>query len=120
MQSAWQAQLNQRRTATENIVQASAEHAQATLDTLRGLLDGLVERVETDGIQGGLPVSGCTGIWPPGWNIMQPCILIGRNGAVMLALSDGTLVTRRPYAEGGRAWICRHGCFPAHPADRPE
>ena len=50
--NAWEGYLNNGRVATENIVQASAEHAETTFITIQGLLDGLVERIETDGIEG--------------------------------------------------------------------
>lgn len=50
--NAWDGYLHNGRVATDNIVQASTEHAETTLITIRGLLDGLVERIETDGIEG--------------------------------------------------------------------
>ncbi|MRW91481.1 diguanylate cyclase [Duganella sp. FT80W] len=49
---AWDSELKTGRTATENIAQATSEHAAETLQMLSGLLDGLVERVMIDGTSG--------------------------------------------------------------------
>lgn len=47
---AQEAQLMQSRAATENVAKAAAEHAAATFGMLRALLDGMVERIGTDGV----------------------------------------------------------------------
>ncbi|WP_338762821.1 diguanylate cyclase [Massilia sp. METH4] len=48
--TAWKSQLGQSAVAVENIALAADEHAEGTLNTVSWLIDGLVERVETDGI----------------------------------------------------------------------
>lgn len=47
---AQEAQLMQSRAATENVAKAAAEQAAATFGMLRALLDGMVERIGTDGV----------------------------------------------------------------------
>lgn len=49
---AYRSQLEQSTVAAHNIAQAAIEHADATLATVSWALDGLVERVETDGATG--------------------------------------------------------------------
>jgi diguanylate cyclase (GGDEF)-like protein len=49
---AYESQLEQSRVASRNIAQAAVEHADATLQTVTWALDGIVERVETDGTEG--------------------------------------------------------------------
>lgn len=56
---AWDGYMHQSRVSTGNIVQASSGHAEATLNTIGRLLDGMVERVETTG-WAATPARGCT------------------------------------------------------------
>lgn len=48
---AYQNQLAQSRLAAENVTQAAEEHAEGTMNTVSWLLNGIVERVETDGLE---------------------------------------------------------------------
>ena len=48
--SAWDNQLAESRTATVNIAQATAEHAEKTIDLIGSMLFGLVEQVEQNGV----------------------------------------------------------------------
>lgn len=50
--TAWKSSLQHSETAMENVVRAAADHAESTLSEVESLLDGVVERVETDGLQG--------------------------------------------------------------------
>lgn len=47
---AYEVQFDQTVTAGRNITEAAVEHTEQTLDTVSWVLDGIVERVETDGV----------------------------------------------------------------------